>query len=31
LQELGTLTAQQRLDRRYEKFRRMGDVGFDER
>jgi acetyl-CoA carboxylase carboxyl transferase subunit alpha len=31
LQELGTMTAQQRLDGRYEKFRRMGDVGFDER
>src|SRR6185369_100169 len=30
LQELATMTAPQRLDARYEKFRRMGDVGFED-
>src|SRR6185369_8074819 len=30
LGELVGLTVQQRLDRRYEKFRRMGDVGFED-
>jgi acetyl-CoA carboxylase carboxyl transferase subunit alpha len=30
LSELAGLTVQQRLDTRYEKFRRMGDVGFDD-
>ena len=30
LRELAGLTIQQRLDGRYEKFRRMGDVGFED-
>src|SRR5262245_52292732 len=30
LVDLGSLTSAERLDMRYEKFRRMGDVGFEE-
>jgi acetyl-CoA carboxylase carboxyl transferase subunit alpha len=30
LDEVGAMTVPQRLDVRYEKFRRMGDVGFTE-
>ena len=30
LDEVGALTTEQRLDERYEKFRRMGDVGIDD-
>jgi acetyl-CoA carboxylase carboxyl transferase subunit alpha len=30
LAEVGAMTAPERLDARYEKFRRMGDVGFEE-
>ena len=31
LAEVGAMTVAQRLDTRYEKFRRMGDVGFEDR
>jgi acetyl-CoA carboxylase carboxyl transferase subunit alpha len=31
LAELATLSVQQRLDTRYEKFRKMGDVGYEDR
>jgi len=31
LAEVGAMTVAERLDARYEKFRRMGDVGFEDR